>query len=146
MLISPAYAQAAGSSVGSGIEAFLPLILIFVVFYFLLIRPQQKKMKEHKNMLANIRRGDRVVTGGGIIGKVTKVVEDKDEVVVEIADGLKVDVVRSTISVVLDKTEPQGDSKSGDKKSSDKDDSTNDNASNDGKASGLKKLLGGKKD
>lgn len=146
MLISPAYAQAAGSSAGSGIEAFLPLILIFVVFYFLLIRPQQKKMKEHKNMLANIRRGDRVVTGGGIIGKVTKVVEDKDEVVVEIADGLKVDVVRSTISVVLDKTEPQGDSKSGDKKSSDKDDSTNDNASNDGKASGLKKLLGGKKD
>jgi len=105
MFVSPAYAQAAGASAGGGIEAFLPLILIFVVFYFLLIRPQQKKMKQHKDMLGAIRRGDKVVTGGGIIGTVTKV-DDEMQVTVEIAQDIKVKVRRDLISAVMSKTEP----------------------------------------
>ncbi|MFQ5765173.1 MAG: preprotein translocase subunit YajC [Rhodospirillales bacterium] len=112
MFVSPAYAQNAGGG-GSGIEAFLPLILIFIVFYFLLIRPQQKKMKDQKAMLAAIRRGDKVVTGGGIVGTVTKVI-DNNEITVEIADGVKVRVQRGLISTVLAKTEPvKKDKKSG---------------------------------
>ena len=87
MFISPAYAQAAGASGGGeAFQAFLPLILIFVVFYFLLIRPQQKKMKQHREMLAAVRRGDKVITGGGIIGTVTKV-ENDEELTVEIRSG-----------------------------------------------------------
>ncbi len=113
MFVTPAYAQAAAGGGGSGLEAFLPLILIFVVFYFLLIRPQQKKMKDHKNMLGALRRGDKVVTGGGIIGTVTKVFDD-DEVSVEISDGIKVRVQRSLISSVLSKTEPVKDDKKSD--------------------------------
>ncbi len=107
MFISPAYAQAAGdASVGGGIEAILPLLLIFVVFYFLLIRPQQKKMKEHKKALVGIRRGDKVVTGGGIIGSVTKVSENDSELTVEIAPDVKVKVQREMVAHVLNKTEP----------------------------------------
>lgn len=83
---------------------FLPLILIFAIMYFLLIRPQQKKMKEHQKMVAALRRGDQVVTQGGIIGKVASIRDDDLEV--EIAPGVKVRVVRSTISQVLGKTEP----------------------------------------
>ncbi len=82
-----------------------PLVLIFVVFYFFLIRPQQKKAKQLKEMLEALRRGDRVVTGGGIIGTVAKVVND-EEVLVEIAENTRVRVVRSTITSVLAKTEP----------------------------------------
>ena len=106
MFITPAYAQAAGGTPG-GFDLFslLPLLLIFVVFWFLLIRPQQKKMKQHKEMIATIRRGDRVLTGGGIIGAVTKVLNDT-ELQVEIAEGVRVKVARSTISEVLAKTEP----------------------------------------
>ena len=112
MFISPAYAQDAGGGGLGGIEALLPLVLIFVVFYFLLIRPQQKKMKEHKVTLSAIRRGDKVVTGGGIVGTVTKVIDDL-EITVEIADGVKVRVQRGLISTVLSKTEPvKGDKKS----------------------------------
>lgn len=116
MFISPAYAQAAGG-VGGGFDvmAFLPLVLIFVVFYFLLIRPQQKRVKEHKEMLSKVRRNDVVVTNGGLIGTVTKVVEEKDEIVVEIADGVKVRVVRSMLSDVRAKTEPAA-TESSDKK------------------------------
>lgn len=84
---------------------FLPLILIFVVFYFLLIRPQQKRMKEHRDMLAAIRRGDRIVTGGGIVGTVVKV-GPEDELTVEIAEGVRVKVLRSTVSGVQAKTQP----------------------------------------
>jgi len=109
MFVSPAYAQAAGGA-GGGFEAFLPLILIFIVFYFLLIRPQQKKMKEQKAMLGAIRRGDKVVTGGGIIGTVSKVIDD-EEITVEIADGVKVRVMRALISTVRSKTEPVNDDK-----------------------------------
>ena len=104
-LISPAYAQAAGGSSASAIMQMAPLALIFVVFYFFLIRPQQKKAKETKAMLEAIRRGDRVVTGGGIIGIVAKVVNN-DEVLVDIADNTRVRVVRSTIVSVLAKTAP----------------------------------------
>ncbi|MGR3634369.1 MAG: preprotein translocase subunit YajC [Shimia sp.] len=87
------------------IGQFLPLILIFAIMYFLLIRPQQKKVKEHQNMVEALRKGDRVVTQGGLIGKVVKVKED-NEVEVEVAEGVKVRVVKSTIAQVLSKTEP----------------------------------------
>jgi preprotein translocase subunit YajC len=105
MFVSTAYAQAADGGATAGLMSFLPLVLIFVVFYFLLIRPQQKKLKEHKSMLEALRRGDRVVTGGGIIGTITKIGSD-DELVVEIAEGVRVRVLRSTVNMVLAKTEP----------------------------------------
>lgn len=106
MFISPAYAQAAGSpGAGAAFAQFLPLVLIFAIMYFLLIRPQQKKLKEHRAMVEALRRGDTVVTEGGIIGKVSKVKED-GEVEVEIADGVKVRIVKSTIAQVVSKTEP----------------------------------------
>ncbi len=104
MFVSPAFAQAGGEG-GTGFVALLPLVLIFVVFYFLLIRPQQKKQKQHKVMLGAIRRGDRVVTGGGIVGTVTNVIDDK-ELAVEITDGVKVRVQRGLIASVIAKTEP----------------------------------------
>ncbi len=86
---------------------FLPLILIFAIMYFLLIRPQQKKVKQHQAMVSAVRRGDQVITQGGLIGKVSKVKDDdQNEVEVEIADGVKVRVVKSTISQVTSKTEP----------------------------------------
>jgi len=108
MFITPAYAQVLGLGGDSGqaIVQFLPIILIFVVFYFLLIRPQQKKAKEHKTMLGALRRGDRVVTGGGIIGTVARVNPNDEEVAVDIADNVRVKVVRSTITSVLARTEP----------------------------------------
>lgn len=84
---------------------FVPLILIFLIMYFLLIRPQQKKLKDHQAMVAALRRGDQVITQGGLIGKVVKVKED-GELEVEIADGVKVRVVQNTIATVLNKTEP----------------------------------------
>jgi len=84
---------------------FIPLILIFVIMYFLLIRPQQKKLKEHKAMVDALRRGDQVVTQGGLIGKVAKV-KDDNAIEVELSEGVKVRVVRSTIAQVLSKTEP----------------------------------------
>jgi preprotein translocase subunit YajC len=87
---------------------FIPLILIFGIMYFLLIRPQQKKMKEHQNMVSSLRRGDQVVTQGGLIGKVVKVKEN-NELEVELAEGIKVRVVQSTIAQVLSKTEPATD-------------------------------------
>jgi len=109
MLISAAYAQGTGITGlfdnQSALIQFLPLVLIFVVFYFLLIRPQQRKAKDHKTMLDALRRGDRVVTGGGIIGTVARV-ENPEEVTVDIADGVRVRVLRSTISSVLAKPDP----------------------------------------
>lgn len=108
MLISPAYAQGAGASGfldQSTLVQFLPLVLIFVVFYFLLIRPQQKKQKDHRTMLDALRRGDRIVTGGGVLGTVSRVVSN-DEVEVDIASGVRVRVLRSTIASVLSKPDP----------------------------------------
>jgi len=105
MLISPAYAQATGGLDQSALVQFLPLVLIFVVFYFLLIRPQQKKQKDHRAMLDAVRRGDRVVTGGGILATVSKVVSP-EEVEVDLAPNVRVRVLRSTISTVLAKPDP----------------------------------------
>jgi len=106
MLISTAYAQGTGIfDSQSTLIQFLPLVLIFVVFYFLLIRPQQRKAKDQKAMLDALRRGDRVVTGGGIIGMVARA-DSPEEVTVDIADGVRVRVVRSTITSVLAKPDP----------------------------------------
>ena len=101
LLATPAAAQDAGSAFAS----FIPLILIFAIMYFLLIRPQQKKVKDHQAMVTAIRRGDTVVTQGGLIGKVTKV-KDENEIEVEVAEGVKVRVVQSTVADVRSKTEP----------------------------------------
>ena len=87
-----------------GVGQLIPLILIFLIMYFLLIRPQQKKLKEHQAMVAALRRGDQVVTQGGVVGKVTKVKDG--EIEVEIAKGVNVRVIRSTITAVMNKTEP----------------------------------------
>jgi preprotein translocase subunit YajC len=109
MLISPAYAQGVTDMFGSATQ-FLPLVLIFVVFYFLLIRPQQQKQKETRQMISTLKRGDRVVTGGGIIGTVHRVpmTSDKDgkqvtssEIEVEIAQNVRVMVLRDTITTVI---------------------------------------------
>jgi preprotein translocase subunit YajC len=106
MFISTAWAQGAGGGGGGGLlEAMIPLVLIFAVFYFLLIRPQQKKMKAHRQMLTEVRRGDKIITGGGIYGTVTKVVNE-NELAVQIADGVRIRVSRGTIAEVLSKTEP----------------------------------------
>jgi preprotein translocase subunit YajC len=106
MLATPAYAQAAGGA-GSAFASFVPLILIFAIMYFLLIRPQQRKVKEHQKMVAALRRGDQIVTQGGIIGKVSKV-KDDNELEVEVAEGVRVRIVRGTVAQVISKTEPAG--------------------------------------
>lgn len=113
MFSSPAFAQAAGTPPQpSMIDTFLPLILIVVVFWFLILRPQNKKMKEHREMVNNVSRGDTVVTAGGLIGKVTKVKQDDDnEIEVELADGVRVRVVKSTLTDVRSKNEPKNTSK-----------------------------------
>ena len=106
MFVTPAYAQAAAGNAGAGaaFAQFIPLILIFAIMYFLMIRPQQKRVKQHREMVAALKKGDQVVTQGGIIGKVSSVRDEELEV--EIATGVKVRVVRGTVSQVLNKTEP----------------------------------------
>lgn len=113
MLISPAYAQTAGGDAFGGIAQFLPLILIFAVFYFLLIRPQQQKQKQTRAMLSALKRGDRVLTGGGIIGTVSKAPHSPEEreIEVEIGTGLKVIVLRETITAVINPPKPANDAK-----------------------------------
>ncbi len=101
MLISPAYAQASGSPFGSDMMSFLPMIAIFVVFYFLLIRPQQKRARETKTMLEALQKGDEVVTAGGIVGKITKLTDAYADV--EIAPNVQITVQRSAISLPLPK-------------------------------------------
>jgi preprotein translocase subunit YajC len=135
MFISPAYAQAFGDSANTLVQ-FAPFVLIFVVFYFFVIRPQQQKTRDHRSMLSALRRGDRVVTGGGIIGTVAKVVGD-DEVLVDIAEGMRVRVVRSTITAVLAKTEPVA-------AKSDKDDAQQDEADADKGKGSARRAAGGK--
>jgi len=106
MFVTPAYAQSALGGGGSEIlMSILPFLLIFVIMYFLIIRPQRTQMKKRTEMLANVRRGDQVVTGGGMIAKVTKVIDDS-ELEVEISDGVKVRLVRSLIADVRVKGEP----------------------------------------
>jgi preprotein translocase subunit YajC len=138
MFSTPAYAQGLmGGGPDGGLGALLPLVLIFAVFYFLLIRPQQKRMKEHKSSIDAIRRGDKVVLGGGIMGTVTKVVSDV-EVLVEIADGVRVRVQRALISAVAVKGQPvEGEAKA----ANDASDPTKPAAP----VSGWKSLFGGKK-
>jgi preprotein translocase subunit YajC len=110
MLISPAYAQATGGDPTSLFQnPLIPLVLVFVIFYFLLIRPQSKRAKEHKAMLEAIRRGDRIVTNGGIIGTVAKVIPDSRELEVDLAENVRVRVIRDMVSSVLTKTEPVAD-------------------------------------
>ena len=105
MFVTPAYAQAAGGGGDVFTSLVIPMVLIFGIMYFLLTRPQQKKLKEHQSMVDALRRGDQVVTAGGIVGKVTKVREDA-EIEIEIASGVSVRVVKHTISQVRSKTEP----------------------------------------
>jgi preprotein translocase subunit YajC len=114
MLISPAYAQDAAGGTAAVVMQLLPLILIFAVFYFLLIRPQQKKMKEHRSMLSALKRNDKIITAGGLIGTVTKVRDDSDEVEVEIAPNVRVTVVRGTIGSVVKPPAAANDTKAAD--------------------------------
>jgi preprotein translocase subunit YajC len=107
MLISPAYAQAAAPAAGGDMfMSLLPLLLIFVVFYFLLIRPQQTKMKQHRDMIENLKKGDQIVTSGGIIGKIVRLEQSDGSLMVEIAPNVQVKVVRSTVADVVGKPVP----------------------------------------
>jgi len=106
MFVTPAFAQAAtGGGEAGFLFSLMPFLLIFVIMYFLVIRPQQKRVKTHRDMIGSLRRGDTVVTTGGIIGKVTKVVDD-NEIEVQIADNVKVRVARGMVSDVRAKGEP----------------------------------------
>ena len=106
MLIGTAYAQAGGAPGAFDFVSLMPLILIFVVFYFLLIRPQQKKMKQHREMIASLKRGDKILTSGGIIGTIVKVEEEEGVLLVEIAKDVRVRVARATVSDLLSKPAP----------------------------------------
>lgn len=109
MFISPAYAQSASSGFGGfDFMSILPLILIFAVFYFFLIRPQQKKAQQQKELLEALRRGDRIMTNGGLIGVIHKIINDQ-ELQVEIAENVRVRIARSMVATVLSKTEPVPD-------------------------------------
>lgn len=105
MFISPAFAQGAGQAAANPLIQLAPFILVFVFFYFLIIRPQNKARKKHQEMIANVRRGDVVVTSGGMIGKVSKVLEG-DEIMVELADNVVVKVVKSTLADIRSKPAP----------------------------------------
>jgi preprotein translocase subunit YajC len=110
MLITPAYAQSGLSGGSDMLTTLIPFIMIFVIMYLLILRPQQKRQKQHQEMLKNIRRGDTIVTSGGLIGKVTKKVDDDaTEIEIEIADGLRVRQSRAMISDVRAKGEPVKD-------------------------------------
>lgn len=110
MWISPAYAQAAETAAPNPFLQLAPLIFIFVIFYFLLIRPQMNARKKHAEMVSNVRRGDVVVTAGGVVGKVTKVLEG-DEIMVELAENVTVKVVKATLSDVRTKPQPAANDK-----------------------------------
>jgi len=107
MFITPAFAQGSpfGGEAGSLVTQLLPFVLIFVIMYFLILRPQQKRQKQHADMVKNVRRGDTVVTSGGLVGKVTKVIDD-EQVEVEVAEDVKVRQMRSMLADVRAKGEP----------------------------------------
>lgn len=106
MLITPAYAQAAPAAGGTDmLMSLLPFVLIFVIMYFLILRPQQKKVKAHQEMVKSIRRGDTVVTSGGLIGKVARVIDDS-EIELQLSEGVKIRQLRGMISEVRAKGEP----------------------------------------
>ena len=108
MFITEAYAQAQGGA-GDAFVSFLPFLAILAIMYFLLIRPQQKKAKQHREMVAALRRGDAVVTAGGIVGRVVRVRDGDDRINVEIAKGVEAEIVRSTITAVVSKSDPLPD-------------------------------------
>ncbi len=107
MFITPAFAQGASPFGGEGgmLMSLLPFILIFVIMYFLILRPQQKRVKAHQEMVKNVRRGDTVVTNGGLVGKVTKVIDD-DQIEIEIADDVRIRQMRAMLTDVRAKGEP----------------------------------------
>lgn len=109
MFVTPAFAQGATAAGGQDfLISVLPFVLIFVIMYFLIIRPQRQQMKKHAELISNVRRGDTIVTGGGIVGKVTNATDDT-EVTVEIAEGVKIKLMRKSIADVRTKGEPAGD-------------------------------------
>jgi preprotein translocase subunit YajC len=108
MIVTPAYAQGLGGGSNDMLISLLPFVLIFVIMYFLILRPQQRRVKQHQEMVKNLRRGDNVVTSGGLLGKVTKVVDD-DQIEVEIADGVRVRQMKAMVSEVRAKGEPVKD-------------------------------------
>lgn len=112
MFVTPAFAQGSlfGGVGGDGgmLMSLLPFVLIFVIMYFLILRPQQKRVKSHQEMVKNVRRGDTVITNGGLVGKVTKVIDD-DQIEVEIADGVRIRQMRQMVSDVRAKGEPVKD-------------------------------------
>jgi preprotein translocase subunit YajC len=110
-MITPAYAQGVGVGGPDFMYQLLPFVLIFVIMYFLILRPQQKRAKQHQDMVKNVRRGDTIITSGGLVGKVTKVVDD-DQVEMEIADGVRVRQVKTMVAEVRAKGEPVKDEKS----------------------------------
>ncbi len=106
MLITPAFAQGTGGSGSDMLLSLMPFILIFVIMYFLILRPQQKRVKQHADMVKGLRRGDTVVTSGGLIGKITKVVDDS-EIEIQVGEDLRVRQMRSMIAEVRTKGEPR---------------------------------------
>ncbi|HWE17278.1 MAG TPA: preprotein translocase subunit YajC [Hyphomicrobiaceae bacterium] len=105
MFISPAFAQSPAGGMGELVNLLVPMLMVFVIFYFFMIRPQQQRMKQHRATIDAIRRGDTVITSGGIVGKVTKV-KDDGEIEVEIAENTRVRVIKGTIAEVRVKGEP----------------------------------------
>lgn len=105
MLITPAFAQAPAGG-APGFDLMIPILLMIVIFYFLIIRPQSQRAKQHREMVDKVRRGDTVVTSGGFLAKVTRVPDNSDEVEVELSDNLRVRVLRSTLMDVRSKGEP----------------------------------------
>src|SRR5262245_30321514 len=110
MLISPAYAQAT-DLLSSPMGSFLPIVFIFVIMYFLILRPQQKRVKQHAEMVKNVRKGDSVITSGGLVGRVTTVIDD-DQVEIEVAEGVRVRQMRQMVTDVRAKGEPVKDDES----------------------------------
>ena len=113
MLITPAFAQTGQPGGGDFLVTLIPFVAIFAIMYFLIIRPQQQRLKSHRDMVANVKRGDTIITSGGIIGKVARVVDDS-EIQVEIADNVRVRVVKSMIAEVRAKGEPVKDDRNKD--------------------------------
>ena len=112
MLISPAFAQFGGAQGSDMLMSLLPFILIFVIMYFLILRPQQRRAKQHQDMVKNVRRGDTVITSGGLVAKVTKVVDD-DRIEIDLGDGVRAIQMRQMVSDVRAKGEPAKDDSAG---------------------------------
>ena len=109
-MIDIAYAMGGGGGQGAaGFSGFIPIILMFVIFYFLLIRPQQKRQKEHRSMVSNLKKGDRIITSGGLYGRITGI--DETTLTVEIADKVRVKVARSNVSALVQPGSPQVEKK-----------------------------------